>query len=283
MRALGAEGLGVFGLLYGGLVLATALATGLVGDALTVLDRQAERLQGRPAGRGVRDRAARRRRGHDRGRAHRVDPVADVAAPRGGDRGVHPRGAAAPAPDGVAAVLVGRRRRRDLPGGDRGVASSGRPSSARSRWRTCWGTVLVAQGAGLLMALRLLPDDERHLARWRPYDASSVLRFGSWRAAQQGVRPATLTLTRTVIVLATSTAAFGEIEAARVYTAPTMLVVGGVGGFLFAKNAADKHRPLPRAPAPHRHRRGRVVRAGAGVRGGGDRGAPVGGSPRHGR
>ena len=36
---------GTFGLLYSGLVLATALSTGLVGDALTVLDRQHVRLR----------------------------------------------------------------------------------------------------------------------------------------------------------------------------------------------------------------------------------------------
>jgi hypothetical protein len=36
-RSLGADGLGVYGLISGGLVLATAIATGLVGDSLTVL------------------------------------------------------------------------------------------------------------------------------------------------------------------------------------------------------------------------------------------------------
>src|SRR2546423_4968438 len=44
-RSLGADGLGVYGLVSGGLVLATAVATGLVGDSLTVLDRSAPRLR----------------------------------------------------------------------------------------------------------------------------------------------------------------------------------------------------------------------------------------------
>ena len=44
-RALGANGLGVFGLISGGLVVATALATGLVGDSLTVLDRHDPRVR----------------------------------------------------------------------------------------------------------------------------------------------------------------------------------------------------------------------------------------------
>jgi O-antigen/teichoic acid export membrane protein len=104
--------------------------------------------------------------------------------------------------------------------------------------------IVVAQGIGLVVALRLLPPEERRLAPWRGGDVRAVFRFGGWRSAQQGVRPATLTLTRTVIVLATSTVVFGQLEAARVYTAPTMLVVSGVGAFLFASYAADKERPL---------------------------------------
>ncbi len=38
-RLLGASGLGTFALLYGGIIIGTALCTGLVGDSLTVLDR----------------------------------------------------------------------------------------------------------------------------------------------------------------------------------------------------------------------------------------------------
>src|SRR6478752_5804805 len=38
-RMLGAEGLGAFAVLYGLVIMATAVSTGLVGDSLTVLDR----------------------------------------------------------------------------------------------------------------------------------------------------------------------------------------------------------------------------------------------------
>ncbi|WP_296604396.1 hypothetical protein, partial [Nocardioides sp.] len=38
-RALGATDFGVFAMLFGAVVMATALSTGLVGDSLTVLDR----------------------------------------------------------------------------------------------------------------------------------------------------------------------------------------------------------------------------------------------------
>ena len=40
--------------------------------------------------------------------------------------------------------------------------------------------------------------------------------------------------------------AYGELEAARVYTAPTLLIVNGIGGFLFATYAAKKEQPLRR-------------------------------------
>src|SRR4051812_38957000 len=44
-RALGASGLGVFALLYGLLMVATAVGNGLVGDSLTVLDRDAPEVR----------------------------------------------------------------------------------------------------------------------------------------------------------------------------------------------------------------------------------------------
>jgi hypothetical protein len=44
-RELGARGLGTFALLYGSIVLGTAICTGLVGDSLTVLDRSLPRLR----------------------------------------------------------------------------------------------------------------------------------------------------------------------------------------------------------------------------------------------
>src|SRR3954462_5201774 len=44
-RLLGASGLGTFALLYGAIVIGTALCTGLVGDSLTVLDRSPPRIR----------------------------------------------------------------------------------------------------------------------------------------------------------------------------------------------------------------------------------------------
>ena len=53
-----------------------------------------------------------------------------------------------------------------------------------------------------------------------------------------------LTTMRIIVVIAAGTVAFGQLEAARVYTAPTLLIVNGIGGFLFATYAIDKHKPL---------------------------------------
>src|SRR3954451_4596056 len=44
-RLLGASGLAAFSLVYGGLVLVTAVSSGLVGDSLTVLDRHGPRVR----------------------------------------------------------------------------------------------------------------------------------------------------------------------------------------------------------------------------------------------
>ena len=45
-RALGPSGLAVFALLYSGVILATAISTGLVGDSLTVLPRKQPAVRG---------------------------------------------------------------------------------------------------------------------------------------------------------------------------------------------------------------------------------------------
>lgn len=108
--------------------------------------------------------------------------------------------------------------------------------------------LLLSLLAGQLLAMGLgvvrVPDVERGEVSLRDPDVKSVLRYGSWRAAQQSVRPGTLTLMRSVIVAAAGMALFGELEAARVYTAPAMLLVNGIGGYLFASYAKDRSVPL---------------------------------------
>ena len=71
-----------------------------------------------------------------------------------------------------------------------------------------------------------------------------------------------LTAMRIFVVVVAGTFAFGELEAARVYTAPTLLIVNGIGGFLFATYAAKKEQPLSASDPPRRCRRHRDVRRG---------------------
>lgn len=98
----------------------------------------------------------------------------------------------------------------------------------------------VGQAAGIAVGLALLPREERRLAslsgaRWR-----QVAGFGTWRAAQQALRPALLTGLRTAVVLLLSLETAGLLEIARVYAAPAMQVVAGVSSYLFASFARSR-------------------------------------------
>jgi hypothetical protein len=70
-----------------------------------------------------------------------------------------------------------------------------------------------------------------------------VLDFGIWRAAAQTVRPALLTALRILVVGLAGAAAYGPIEAARVYTAPTLIVVTGLGSYLLPHFVSVAGRP----------------------------------------
>ena len=128
-RALGADGLGVYGLISGGLVLTCAIATGLIGDSLTVLDRKGPHVRaglqsvglsvGVLAGVVERDPLRRVRAAH----------LAGVAGVRPRVDRVHPRGVPAPAAHGVAEVLVGPDGRLHVP--DRDLRLARRRGAAR--------------------------------------------------------------------------------------------------------------------------------------------------------
>ena len=67
----------------------------------------------------------------------------------------------------------------------------------------------------------------------------AVSAYGSWRAAQQFIRPGMLTAVRFIVVAVAGLAATGALEAARIYTAPMLLVVSGASSFLFASYASS--------------------------------------------
>jgi O-antigen/teichoic acid export membrane protein len=244
-RALGADGLGVYGLISGGLVVGTALATGLVGDSLTVLDRNEPRVR---AG---------------------LQLVAFSCAALGGVLGcVITRATglldwktAFVFGLGCAFFIFEEFLRRLLMASLRFWSVMAVDVSCLIA--TVWWLVVanatgsvtmmqillalwVSQIVAMITAFNLLPGAERLLAAWKHADIASVFRYGSWRAAQQGVRPAMLTAMRIIVAVAAGTVAYGRLEGARVYTAPTLLIVNGVGGFLFATFASRRERSLRR-------------------------------------
>ncbi|HEX2072704.1 MAG TPA: hypothetical protein VHF92_02870 [Geodermatophilus sp.] len=241
-RSLGAAGLATFALVYGAVVLVTAVASGLVGDSLTVLDR------------------------HERGiRAGLHDWAVGIAAAAGlagaglaALAGVVPPWAALVLGVAVTAFVLEDTLRRLLMAAGRFwslpvvdgtslvlalatllVCALGGPLSLSSFALA----LLVGQSGAAVVAWGLLPPVERPRGPWRAPSLATVWEFGVWRAASQTVRPALLTGLRLVVVGAVGAAAYGPLEAARVYTAPTLTLVAGLGSFLLPHYVATRGRP----------------------------------------
>jgi O-antigen/teichoic acid export membrane protein len=92
--------------------------------------------------------------------------------------------------------------------------------------------LLIGQIVASAVAIVRLPHSERWLAPWRGANLTTVFHFGFWRSAAQSVRPATLTAVRVVITAIAGVTLYGHLEAARVYMAPALLIVNGIGSFL---------------------------------------------------
>lgn len=239
-RALGAAGLGLFALIYSVIVMASAVSTGLIGDSLTILDRQRDTI-----------RSGLQRWAVTAALASGLAAAAATAL----SRTLTPRGSILLGA-ALAVFLLEDALRRLLMASMRfwllvlvdgaglvvalatlGLASTAGPLTID----TFLLALLFGQTVAMVVAMPLLPQVERRLAPWRPAAMAEVWRFGSWRAAQQSIRPTMLTLARVLIILAVGRAAFGQLEASRVYMAPAILLVGGVGSYLMSSYAQRKH------------------------------------------
>jgi O-antigen/teichoic acid export membrane protein len=247
VRFLPVSEFGVLALLLGSLVLATALMTGFVGDSLTVLDRRSPPIRAALefwclaiAGGLV------------------IVGTALTLAP-----GLLDGGQALLFGLALAAFTLEDTARRLLMANLRfwsvvtvdlsalAVSTGFLVAMHVRRGHLELVDFLVALALGQLVAtvvgVALLPAVERRLVRWRQPALATVGRFGGWRALQQVIRPGGLTIMRLIVVAAAGRAALGQLEAARVYMSPALLVVQGMGGFLLATYAADRH--LSRAEA----------------------------------
>jgi O-antigen/teichoic acid export membrane protein len=241
-RSLGAAGLATFSLLYGAIVLVTAVVSGLVGDSLTVLDRSHPRI-----------RAAL----HVWGVGVAIAAGVLGAALAVGTGLLTPGGAVLLAlavtafvlEDVLRRVLMATGRFWSLPAVDAtslvlalltlvGCAVAG--SLVLSSFVLA---LVVGQTGAAVVAWALAPHGERPTGPWRSPALGEVWAFGVWRAAAQTVRPGLLTCLRLLVVGIAGAAAYGPVEAARVYTAPTLIVVTGLGSYLLPHFVSLAGRP----------------------------------------
>lgn len=235
-RFLGLDGLGQFAILYGMLVLATAVCSGFVGDSLTVLERGRATV----------------RAGLEWWLAVIVIGSGALCALGTGLTGFVSPAEALTFGVATGVFLVEDTIRRllmavlhfwrivavDLVAG---VVALAVIVAAVLSNRFSLTMLLVGlafgQTAALIVGWRLLPPSERTVVVMRAPALGEVAAYGAWRAMQQAVRAATLALVRVICLLVATEAAVGELEAARIYMAPAVLAVGGVSSYLFASYA----------------------------------------------
>lgn len=243
-RVLGASGLGLFAVLYGAIVLGTAISTGMVGDSLTVLDRSDRRIRIAlarwclllAAGAGL------------------LSVAVTVLIGSLSVGGAVLFGLAATAfmvEDALRRMLMATMQFWSLPlvdGTSLAVSLATLVIADAAGIRLSIGVFLFALLAGQslasLMAFCRLPRAEWHLSPRGDAAMQQVFDYGFWRSLQLCVRPATLTAARIVITVVAGVTAYGQLEAARVYMAPALLLVSGIGSYLLPTYVAQRNQPM---------------------------------------
>jgi O-antigen/teichoic acid export membrane protein len=241
-RLLGAGGLAVFAIVYGALVLVTAVCSGMVGDSLTVLDRHDRAVRaGLHVWTGLVCLIA--------GAAGALAALVSGVVPVWAGLLLAPACAAFVVEDTLR-LLMATGRYAALPAVD--LTSLAGAMSALGLAGLAGGVtlssfvvaLLVGQSAAAVMAWCLVPAGERPTGPWRRPGLRAVADFGVWRAAAQTVRPGSLTLLRLLVVGMAGAAAYGPLEAARVYTAPMLTLVAGIASFLLPHFVGLRDRPV---------------------------------------
>ncbi len=231
-RELGLSGFGVFAVMYGSIILATAISSGLIGDSLTVLDR------------------------HDRATRAALQNWCVIVSSSAGVVAAGTSlaiGTASTADalgfgllafifiieDALRRALMAVLKFWRLP-----VVDLASFAASLVYLRVCavvgvrltvshfLFAVLAGQLAAAILAVVLLPAEERPVLAARTTHMTRVFGFGMWRAAQQSVRPGLLTVMRLLVTVIAGIAVYGRLEAARVYMAPALLVVTGMGSLM---------------------------------------------------
>lgn len=243
VRTLGIDGLGQFAILYGVILLITAVVSGFVGDTLTVLDRHDSSIRftlqlwclGLSLGTGL------------------CGAVVALASGLLAPSGAWIFGGAI-----IVFVLEDTVRRLlmahllfwkivvvDLFGLGGALATLGLAATAGPLDLTSFFAALIwGQLAALAVGIVLLPRSDRYLVVRARKFSQEVARYGIWRSLQQAVRPALLTAVRVTVTVMAGLAATGHLEVARIYVAPIMLMVSGASSYLFAAFAREHAVPM---------------------------------------
>lgn len=235
-RLLGIDDYGRFAILYGVIVVATGVVSGLVGDSLVVLDRRVPGVRG----------------ALEAWLLMAAFIPATVAAVVVAATGFTDAVTASLFGVALTSFVVEEIVRRLLMAGYAfgrvaatdlvGFAVCGGVLTAT--WiigdlslASFFGAIAAGQIVAAIAGWRMLPRSDRWLAGLRGTTLRDVWRYGAWRGLQQTLRPAMLTAVRLLVLGFAGVVAVGLLEAARTYTSPLLLVVGGLSSFLFVRFA----------------------------------------------